>query len=168
MVSGYLQCLSTWHPMPRSFRRAVRRYGPLVESTMYWRNINAYRRYFSDSQLLVIFFEDFRSNPGAVLERCYRFLGVHCVRAQDMDVPRNASAGKKMKRWSFFMMKNMAGLDHLKKSVPEGIKRSVKKWGMIPLPPRPEWDYETRRWALEQVREDAKAILEYCGKPVNY
>ena len=53
----------------------------LVDSANYWRQINAYRNVFSDSQIHVIFFEDLIKNPHEVMKKCVFFLGV------DTDIP---------------------------------------------------------------------------------
>lgn len=169
MESAWLQCLSTSHPMPREFNKAVREYRTIVENSHYWTNLNAYRRYFSDEQILLIFFEDFKENPQKVLETCYRFLRVNVnVNSQDVERPRNTKVGKYMKRRSYVLFNKLPVSDYIKKLIPRQMKTSLKNLGMVPLPPRPTWDEQTRNWALEQVREEAKAILNYGRKPMGY
>lgn len=163
--SGWLQCLHTAKPMPRSFKRAVRCYRPLIESTRYWRNLNAYRKYFSDDKILLLFFEDIKAEPRNVLRRTFGFLGV------DPDYPIvganvvwNRSVDKEMDRSLVTAARRLPGFGWLREVTPAKVRAYLRRCKRVAVPARPEWDVDTRRWVLEQVREDAEAILKYAGK----
>ncbi|MEO1378399.1 MAG: hypothetical protein AAFW70_29860, partial [Cyanobacteria bacterium J06635_10] len=33
---------------------------------------------------------------------------------------------------------------------------------------RPQWNPETKAWAIQELAEDTHKFLEYCGKPVAF
>ena len=86
------------------FMAAVRDVPEMIESNLYWKNINAYRRLFDDERILVLFFEDFRADPPSVVARCFDFLGVGPAgELDDPHRPRNVRAEKRedkpLMRW---------------------------------------------------------------------
>ena len=57
--SGYKYGISA----PYSIGQALQKSPNIIDDTLYWQRISAYRRYASDSQIHVLFLEDFVRNP---------------------------------------------------------------------------------------------------------
>lgn len=48
----------------------------MLDDTKYWEILELYRQHLPTENILVLFQEDLKSAPGAVLEQCFNFLGV--------------------------------------------------------------------------------------------
>ncbi|EDX83992.1 Sulfotransferase domain superfamily [Synechococcus sp. PCC 7335] len=166
--SAWLHHICKRNPVPTDFSQAVREFRPLIEGTLYSRNLEQYRRYFPDEQILVLFLEDFQTNPQGMLERCDRFLGVNPnTRPSRVLTPRNVSAQKYIESEWLERLRRLPGAELVGKLTPTLLKRLPQKIG-TPLPPRPQWDMSTRQWVLEQVGADAQSILDYAGKSSDF
>ena len=53
----------------------------MIADSRYWTLINKYRAHVPDSQIHVLFLDDFKQDPTRELKKCFAFLGV------DTDVP---------------------------------------------------------------------------------
>lgn len=171
LESAWLQFLHRAYPTPARFATAVRRYPPLLDGSMYWRTLTRYREYFDDNKILVLFFEELKSNPHALLAKCHRFLGVDASDPLcDAHVARNRTGGKDMERRIFVKIRQTRAYPFLRRAVPDVLAKRLRvaKWRRMPLPKRPSWDPATRRWAIDQVGPDAQAFLRYVGKPTTY
>ena len=148
--------------------RALREFPHLVDTSLYWKQISAYRAFFPDDQILVLFFEDFVRDPYGVLEACFRFLGVDPqVRVAEAERPRHVSAGFKRDKWWVPILQKFPGAKTVKTLAPRLAKRVMERF-REPVDDQPEWDEATRRWAIEQVAEDSRTFLEFYGKPADY
>lgn len=96
MESLWIQMLEHRYAMPFTFAEALRSdVARFIESSNYLREIDAYRQYYPDDRILVLFFEDFRAHPERVLSDCFEFLGVDpTFKPRDADRPRNRSVEK--------------------------------------------------------------------------
>jgi hypothetical protein len=52
----------------------------LLEKGFYAKHLKEFKKYFAQSQIKIIFFEDFIKDTTAVLEDVYKFLGVSKAR----------------------------------------------------------------------------------------
>jgi hypothetical protein len=151
-----------------SFTQSLRQYPHILDTSLYWKQINAYRKHYLDDRILVLFFEDFTKDPYGVLERCYRFLGVDpSVRVTDSEKPRHVSSDAKLDRWPIRFLQKVPGARGLKNLVP-GLAAQAMDLFRKPIDAKPEWDVPTRRWAVEQVAEDAQSFLKFYGKPIDF
>jgi len=168
--SYWLQSLHKGHrDMPYSFRKAVRSCPRLLESSLYWKTVSAYRQYFPDDRLLVVFFEDFKADPRSVLAKCFRFLGVdHSFVPPDVDQPHYATKDHDMQNPMLYGLRAIPGWNVLKRLIPLKTRASLRNLWRRPLPAHPEWDTETQAWALERIIPDMQALLAYTGKPSDF
>nr|WP_228025036.1 sulfotransferase domain-containing protein [cf. Phormidesmis sp. LEGE 11477] len=166
--SAWLHHISKRNPVPRDFSQAVREFHPLIEGTLYSRNLEEYRQYFPDQQILVLFLEDFQADSQQVLEQCDRFLGVDpTARVSRAATPQNVSAQRYIESERLKKLSRLPGAKLVDRATPAWLKRLIQKMG-TPLPPRPQWDASTRQWALDQVGSDACSILAYAKKSPNF
>ncbi len=157
-------------PVPASFPKALRTWPELIDSGLYWTQINAYRRYFPDARILVLFFEDFKSDPHAVLSRCFEFLEVTPqAQIQDTDRPRNVWDDKHEDRIALNALRRLPGYDRLRDAlIPKMVRRALKRAFTKPISQRPQWDEQTRRWVVDQIGDDVRQFLEFYGKPMDF
>ena len=94
--SQWIQRQSMSIATPRTFSVAIREDRVLLDASMYWQNLEEYRKYFDDSRILVLFLEDLKSSPHATLETCFRFLQLDPnVTLNDLSRPRNTAGEKR-------------------------------------------------------------------------
>ncbi len=152
------------------FLKAVREDIQYIDASSYWKQLSAYRRYFPDERILIIFFEDYRQDPDRVLQQCFEFLEVDStVRLAGTREPVYASAGKRRDLWlTNILRRSVPGFLELRNRAPKGIRTLAKRWMKAEIEGRPTWDEATRRWAREQLKADSQEFLQYCGRPVDY
>lgn len=173
MESTWLECLSNdtneHQMMPRFFRQAVREYTPIIETIMYWQTISTYREYFSDDQILVLFFEDFKADPQAILAKCFRFLDVDpTFFVPHADRPRNVSTNRDMPGWVLWAFRQIPGWNVTNRVVPAQLRARLRERMRSPIAGRPKWDRRTRAWVIDQIADDTRAFLDYTGKPSDF
>jgi len=177
--SCWKQALSSGHwkkrfytdkKMPLDFNQAVREYPHMLGTTKYWKHLSAYRDYFSDKQIKLLFFSDFIENPSVQLETCCEFLGVDGTFIfENADTPRNATANKKMERPLIVKIKQLKIIEMVKKVLPDAWKSYLdKNFLSKPVPCEVDWNGETKKWVLIQLKGDIQKILKYGNKPTNY
>jgi hypothetical protein len=161
-------------PATPEFNQAVRTKSLMpeyVDRSKYWFQISAYRDYFSDAQILVLFFEDFKANPEGSVRRCLDFLDVNSeMKVLDLETQYNTAEQRGTYTFLLRFLYRLP-ISGLVRATPEGWKR----WGKsLPLFTRrkavssPEWDSDTRKWVIEQVAEDTRIFLDFYGKPADF
>jgi Sulfotransferase domain len=151
-----------------NFRKAILE-PELIEISRYWWQINAYREYFSDDRILVIFFEDFRDNPQETLTKCFQFLGIEpSVQIANPSRPKNVSqkriSEKKMLTW----LKRVPIFETAQKIAPTQIKNSIKPFLIRKITEKPQWHPSDREKVIEQIIDDTHTFLKFYDKPVDY
>lgn len=150
------------------FNIAVREWRPLLDSSLYWQQINQFRRYFSGEQILVVFFEDFRADPKAVLKQCFEFLEVDPT----FDLP-NANKNHNPRSNMLVDRALWSGLRRTKVGVasrllPIQVKNIFRKFIQKEMDFVPIWEEATLKWATEIVEKDARQFLQYAGRDESF
>jgi hypothetical protein len=148
-----------------NFKEAVRD-SYLIEPSLYWWQICAYRDYFSDEQIFVIFFEDFKVHPEMAVIKCFEFLGVDpSFNLTDAHRPRNVSAKNKTARAFFPLLKRVFSKDQTARLITDqDSNRFVSMHGLS----RPRWDDDAWKLIMDQLYEDAEAFLKFYGKSKDF
>jgi hypothetical protein len=170
MESLWVQMLEHRRPIPFEFTAALRADRPrLIDSSNYLRELEVFERRFPADRILVQFFEDFHEDPGAVLERCYRFLGVDpTFRPADADRPRNRSVGKKVEpRW-LKALRRRSGYRAVSGLIPGPLKRWARERVRVRCRAKPSWDADTLRWVLAQIGPDTRRFLRRQGRSEDF
>ncbi len=170
LESMWIQLRHRGVPVPASFPKALRTWPELIDSGLYWTQINAYRRYFPDARILVLFFEDFTADPHAVLNRCFKFLEVASEPdIPDADRPRNVWSDKHEDRIALDALRQLPGYDRLRDAVvPKMVRRALKRAFTKPIRQRPQWDEQTRRWVVDRIADDVRQFLAFYNKPADF
>lgn len=152
-----------------SFCRSLRESPHFLDSSRYWTQLNAYREFVPDERIRVFFFEEFGRDAGAVLADCFRFLDVDpAFEVEEADEAQNTSVSHAADGRLLGAMRKLPFFDAAVKLVPAGLGRAVSRRLRKPFTGRPEWDEETRAWYVEQIEDEVRQLLDYCGKPADY
>jgi hypothetical protein len=168
--SQWLQRRSVSIATPRTFSVAVREDPVLLDASLYWRNLSAYRDHFHDSQILLLFLEDMKADPQATLETCFKFLQLNIdVALKDINRPRNTAETKREDGKLLNYVRSQPLFAALRdRFVPESIRRVIKPLLTRSIGQRPEWDIESRTWFLEKIEADNARVLEFGGKSADF
>lgn len=168
MESRWSQHVANGDRIPE-FNMAVREWRPILEESLYWYQINQFRRYFADEQILILFYEDFRTNPNATLKRCFEFLGVNST-YQVPGAQKNINPRSKLpmdtKLWS--NIRNTAFGLAARRVLPEEVKDIFRAFLRKKLDVTPIWDEVTLNWAIEVIERDARQFLKYCNQDESF
>ena len=143
MESAYIEWMTTpgFPIVENSINHMVRKEPNIIESSRYWKNISVYRKHFSDHRIKIIWFDEYVADPDAVLADVFEFMGVDpSINIQD---------------------------SHL------AIASSESRINKLHMPGQPThidkiWNRTDRQWAIDQLGNDTRQFLEWCGRPANY
>lgn len=152
----------------QSFNDAVRsNVNTYIAVSQYWMQLDRYRQLFHDERLHVLFLEDMTRDPAAAAQQCYAFLGINPqFRPRHLDA-RNVSGTRSCDRPLLRALRSIKPLYRLARKLPIGVRKAVKR-KLAPPAPRPTWDPALSRWVHEQLAEDTRQLLGYCGKPADF
>ena len=143
MESAYVEWMSTPSFLfeNTSINDMVRKKPNIIESSRYWKNISAYRKHFPDHRIKIIWFDEYVNNPDVVLADVFEFIGVD----PSISIP-----------YSHLPIAS-------RKSRIEKMKMSGRTTSIDTT-----WNRPTRQWTIEQLGNDTRQFLEWCGKPADY
>jgi len=125
-----------------SINEAVREMPMILDSSRYGEVFDAYRQKFDESRIKIVWFEEYVANTMAVFQEVCRFLGIDDKVKPDLERERTNSRERAATR--------MAAI------------------GRPGIQVKTTWDDATRRWVIDQLRDDNCRFLDYFGKPRNY
>ncbi|HBB31973.1 MAG TPA: hypothetical protein DDZ80_04595 [Cyanobacteria bacterium UBA8803] len=142
----------------------------LVDSSNYWQQINVFRSHFSDERIHIIFYEDFKTDQGTVMRRCFEFLNV------DPDVPLvepnihlNPSTGKQVPINFLSRLRSYSLYRYGVEIIPKPWRDPLRKRFLFKeVKGRPQWSLEAREWVADVLETDTRRFLEYYGKPKDF
>jgi hypothetical protein len=165
--SHWLHLIATGIEVP-PLAEALAKWPHIVDTSLYWKQVEAFRRNFPDDRILVLFFEDFHADPGAAIARCYNFLGVDARLATAAPAePSHVTSGMRLDGPLMRFLKRVPGARALKNLAP-GLARDVMGRLRTPMPRRPQWPDELRRDVVLQLRDDTAQFLRHYGKSPDY
>lgn len=148
---------------------AVREAPEYIDTSKYCKQIDVYREHFPDEQILVLFFEDFKADSGAVMRRVYEFLGIDpAFEPGDTDKPRHVSAEGRVDTPLLSPLRSIPGFRKLRDGMPMGLRNSLRGVLKKPIEGRPEWDEASRQYVLEHLAQDNQQFLRRYGKKADY
>ena len=157
------------HGDARSFKKMLREYPNLVDTSRYWSQIQLYRKYFGDDQILVLFFDELKKNPERVLKQCFSFLGVDPdVRLANPAEHRHVTGQFKVESDLLKRVRANTALSVASRFIPVHLKNLLRKRLEIRVDGRPDWDPAEHRWVINQIADDVRTVLDFYGKPVDY
>ena len=154
---------------PLSFPEAICRNEKYIETSDYLTQIDAYRQYYADARILVLFLEDMQRDHAAVMARCFRFLGVDTAFCVPRPKRWNSAVTGLRDRPIGAALRRVPGVSSLRRAIPKGSWRRIR-----PLLRRkvqaetPEWTVEIRDEVLTRLAANTAVLLERYGKPADF
>ena len=141
-----------------------------VERSKYWFQLSAYREFFDDKQIQVLFFDELTASRNKVLRQCEDFLGLEHYQDYTDDIEARNPAPTIRKSCLFRRLVNIPAYRRLHACIPQGIRHRLRSTRMayVPAAPPPQWNKDTLDTVVEEIRDDMLAFLEYAGKPADY
>lgn len=146
----------------------LKRWPHMIDTSLYWKQISAYRRFYPDKHILVLFFEDLVKCPEQLLTRSYEFLGVNpALGGADPSRPSHVSAAARLDGPVIRFLQKIPVAHAVKRRAPK-LAHNMMRRLRRPLPARPEWSAETRREVVKQLADDTAEFLRHYGKPADF
>ncbi|WP_169714046.1 sulfotransferase family protein [Oceanicoccus sagamiensis] len=143
MVSAYIEHISTPGSLaPASINDAVLQIPAIIHSSRYWEVYQAYRGVFPESDIKVVWFEDYVDDTFAVFQDVCRFLGIDAEWRPDL------SAENKNSKESTLQRKNKIGREDLKVSL--------------------EWDETLKQRIIAELKDDTVSLLQHFNRQGTY
>ncbi|MGI9516358.1 MAG: sulfotransferase family protein [Pirellulaceae bacterium] len=151
----------------------VRTHPEAIDISCYWKQINAWRDYFDDERMLLLFTEEFRDQPAETLNQCFEFLGISRVDLTGDSGRMNATSQRKMDRWPIRMLRGQRWFDvrfeQVKQMIPQtwhpALKKLFKNNESVETGSLSD---DTVKWIVDQLANDSIEFLKFCGKPNDY
>lgn len=133
--------------------------------------LQAYRDFFADDKIKVLFLEDWAKNPEAEALMLCQFLGLEPSMLPVFDEKgSNRSDGRFQERSYFSHLRKLPLLAPIRKAVPSAI--SFKVGRLIGLkaiaPPQPEISTDYKQEIIDYFKDDASVFLQKYGKSESF
>lgn len=151
--------------------KAVHAVQGLIDASSYWRQLSLYRECFPDEQILLLFLEDLSTDSQTTMKRIFEFLDVAPSVSLDASAltPQNVTLGRRVDRDWVNWLRRVPGinvLDRLGRKTPlRSLGNRILRRQIIG---RPIWNPKVLAWVEDQLRDDARSLLEYAGKPMDF
>lgn len=142
MESAYLQHLCMPQCTFTSFDDAIRRQQMIMDSSRYWEVFDAYRKRFDESQIKVVWFEEYIADTTAVFQDVCRFLEIDDTVVPDRERELSNSRDK--------------------------VASRLAELGKADFKVETDWVNETRQWVINQLRDDNLRFLAHFNRPKDY
>jgi hypothetical protein len=156
-----------WHPA--NFGQALDN-PSLIDPSRDWSQVSAYRDYFPDDRILVLFFDDFKANPSGFLSRCFDFLGVEpSFVPHGLDQARNVSASLTSERPLLGALRRIPFSRAVSDMLPVPWRNAIKQRLFTRRSVRrPEWPADLRRKVIWEIGDDVRTFLKSYGRPSDF
>lgn len=139
-----------------------------LDQSLYWAQLQRYRAHFPDERILVCFMEDLRTDRAGFFAQICAFLGI--PPAPEIARPHaNPTAGKRIASPAYTLLNRNPAIRLASRLVPKSLRDVVvdqvlsRRMAGLPQP-----SPTVARRTAELVRDDATALLAYCGRPADF
>jgi len=143
----------------------------ILVDACFWSRLSNYREAVRDENILLLFLEDLNTNSDAVLERCFRFLGVDPqFRCADSQLRLNDGEAKLFDSTLARQLRTSRLLRRTVARIPMQTQNRVgRTLGLRqPFAAPIEWSDAAKSRAVLALREEVNSLLAYAGKSVDY
>jgi len=152
--------------MPKNFAKAIYSYPPFIEATKYWTQLNNYRAFFDDKNILLLFFEDLKANPKSVYSSICTFLDIRDISEEAIFEKKNSSKGKKVERRWVVKLRKKKILLNLYKYISKMLNINLKLQKEIPY--EIDLSFEEKENIYKELEDEIFKILQYGKKDMNF
>lgn len=168
IVSKWMHCIVADNE-DKPFKRAVLENPHYIDTADYGLQLNEYRKFIDDKQILVLFFEDFIKEPQIELSKCYAFLGVdENFTVSGANKPLNEFSSREGDTAILKLLKKLPLYSKLKQCFnPKVVEkfRNVFKWK---LEKKPDLDENTKYHILAHLEKSSRSFLVTHGKRADF
>jgi len=153
-----------------SFSDAIKKnWSKYIEPSNYLVQIDAYRKYFSDEKILILFFEDLKEDPNHVLQKCFHFLNVDDgFLVKDLSIKNKGNKGFQHNKFTVFLM-NFPVFQKIKNIFPRKIWELFKPFfGRNVVADKVVWSNGLYQEIKSYLSKDSKIFLTRYGKKENF
>jgi hypothetical protein len=141
----------------------------IINTSRYWWQLCKYREIFDDACIRVLFFNDLKQEPHAVLRDCFDFLGVNPDEFKgDATEQRNVTTSFDLQGRALSKAGKIPGFHILKEHLPASLKKGLRPLLKQQVSGHTQWDPGIRQQVIEALQADTSRLLEYCNKPGDY
>ncbi|WP_147127715.1 sulfotransferase family protein [Shimia ponticola] len=138
------------------------------DKNKYLRTYDRYAEAIGPENIHVIFYDDLKSDPGAVVNGCLAFLGLEPLETQDGQVHRASSEFQRLPR-GLERIKSLPWLEPVLMRLPPALKQKLRRSiGTTQTIARPEFSEADWQTFEARTRPQTEAFLTTMGKPVDY
>lgn len=151
--------------MPKNFEKAILKYPPFIEACKYGTHLNNYRKFYDDENILLLFFEDLKTNPVNTYHKICDFIDIIPEENKALCERQNSSEGKKMHSNWYIKLRENKKLYKTFKNIADsvGIKAPKKTIDYsITINPKVEKKINII------LKNEKEQILTYAQKPANF
>lgn len=156
-------------PFEQSIQKQAEIY---IDSSNYLQQIIHYKKFFSEDQILVLFYEDYIQSAQETLKRCFQFLNVDdsfTISEKNSIKAKNSSKGKSVDSNLLIQLRSQPIFTCLKKLFPKQIRYQIKNlFFKSKIKERPSWSQENKQKAIFALKDDSMAFLQMYGKPKDF
>lgn len=167
MVSAWRMMAVDKRGRVKPFDEMLKDHPAIVSKSKYWYQVSAYRELIPDSNIRVLFFEDFKREPHATVKYCFNFLGVDSS-ARVESIRTNEAKERYVPGRFLGELRNFGLGVRFKDFMPKVLRRSLRKAFERPGPEAPVWTPEIKKWATNQILGDSQEFLKFFGKPESF
>jgi hypothetical protein len=143
---------------------AIAKWPEMIDISLYWKQISAYRRHYPDDRIHVIFLEELEKSPAAAIARCCAFLGIDPPVAA-AHLHSNASEPYVLNERVADLINAAPALQKMINVQPAFLKRLAKT---MLKPVEPRWSDQALAAVARQLEDDTAEFLSFYGKPKDY
>jgi len=129
----------------------------------YYQHLQRYREFFPEHQIKVLLFEEFKHNPGSVLQDIFLFLGVDETFAPDISIKYNTSGSWRNGAVKHIMQVGQPLVRVLQKRLPPRLVSQIGRTIMKPAASKPD----TRQFLISHYRQDVLQLQELLNKDLS-
>jgi hypothetical protein len=143
----------------------------ILDDARFWSRLSTYREKVRDDNILLLFLEDLNADAGAVLKRCFEFLGVDAdfaierpgLRLNDGETKLHDSPLARRLRTSALLRRPIARIP-LQAQNEIGLRLGLRKPFAAPI----RWSEAAKRDVVAALRDEVASLLAYAGKPADF
>jgi len=139
------------------------------DKNCYLRTYKRYAEAVGAGNMLVLYYEEMRSDPAATARRCFEFLGVSQEPAIDVGTAHGQSAEHRVFAPGLGALKRSRIYTDLSIYIPVSVKRVLKPLlSKTRQVERPIWSDADYAWFREEFEARSGEFLSAMGRPVDY
>jgi hypothetical protein len=162
ITSHYIHSYNRGYEVSKDIDDAIKTNQQYLDTSCYAMQIEPYIQRFGQKNILLLFFEDFISNPQSVIHCAFKFLNVDSIPIEKKDLDSNKSFNRRVLHYKY---------DH-----PKTLWEKFKKVGLIIknyfntdfLDSKPHLSEATKKQIIDHVKDDISKIEKLTNRNLSH